>query len=197
MAQDLNFACRCGTLRGVLHDVAPGSGCNLECYCADCRAFARHLGVSDSLTPGGGSLLHQTIPASIEITAGADRIACKRLRPKGLYRWYASCCDTPLANTIGSSRLPLAGMWQPLIEDPAALGKLHTQGFTKYALREPGAPKKDRGTLTMLTGLIRRTLSAYLSGKARKSPFFDAKGAPVVAPVVLTETERRAAYDGG
>ncbi|MGY9048971.1 hypothetical protein P775_18915 [Puniceibacterium antarcticum] len=196
MPGDLDFSCRCGALRGVLHDVTPHDVCHLICYCADCRAFAHHMKVADQLEPGGGSPLVQVLPAHIKITAGVAQIACLRLSQKGLYRWYAACCGTPLANTVGTSKVPLAGLWRPLFADIAPFGPVACLGFTKMALREPGAPKKDKGLIGMLGGLLRRSTKAYLAGTARRSPFFDEQGRPVAQPHVLDATERRAAYAG-
>ncbi|WP_375228258.1 DUF6151 family protein [Roseobacter sp. S98] len=191
---DALFSCNCGTLKGVLHDAAPANVCHLVCYCKDCRAFARHMGQAAQLEPGGGSPLVQVLPARIDITEGADRIACLRLSPKGLHRWYASCCNTPLANTVGSPRMPLAGMWRGLFEQTEVFGPVVTRGFTKHALRERGAPKRDKGILRMMSGLIGRAVPAWMSGTARQSPFFDDAGQPVTAPVVLELSVRNALY---
>lgn len=189
---EVAFSCSCGTLKGVLHEVSPASGCHLLCYCKDCRAFARHMDQLDALEPGGGSPLFQVVPARIEITQGADRIACLRLSPKGLHRWYAACCRTPLANTVGSPRMPMAGMWRPLFAQTEAFGPVATLGFTKAAL--PGGPRKDKGLGRMFGGLLKRSLAAYLNGTARQSPFFDAAGTPVAAPQILSKEDRVAAY---
>lgn len=189
---DVSFSCACGTLKGVLHEAAPENGCHLLCFCKDCRAFARHMGQMDALEPGGGSPLVQVLPARIEITQGADRIACLRLSPKGLHRWYAACCNTPIANTVGSSRMPLAGMWRPLFGEIEAFGPVTTLGFTKAAL--PGGPRKDKGLGKMFGGLLKRALAAYLNGTARQSPFFDRAGAPVVTPELISKEARAAAY---
>lgn len=194
MQTDLEFSCACGDLRGVLHHAIPREVCHLICYCNDCRAFTRHMGVADQLEPGGGSPLIQVLPARIEITAGAEHIACLRLTKKGLHRWYAACCGTPLANTVGTSRVPLAGMWRPLFADAAPLGPVGTYGFTKMALPAADAPRKDKGLVAMLGGLLRRSVAAYLSGTARQSPFFDIQGQPVATPKILSAQERTAAY---
>ncbi|WP_187429599.1 hypothetical protein ROLI_024970 [Roseobacter fucihabitans] len=194
MTDDVDFSCTCGTLKGVLHDVSPETGCHLICYCQDCRAFARHMGRLGALEPGGGTPLVQVLPAKIEITDGAEHIACLRMGPKGLHRWYAACCNTPLANTVGTPKMPLAGMWRPLFARIDAFGPVTTQGFTKMALPEMGRPRKDRGLARMMGGLIKRSLSAYMSGTARKSPFFEQNGTPVTPPQVLSDTDRKAAY---
>ncbi|WP_300031764.1 DUF6151 family protein [uncultured Roseobacter sp.] len=191
---DAPFSCSCGTLKGVLHDAAPQHVCHLVCYCRDCRAFARHMGCADQLEPGGGSALVQVLPARIDITQGADSIACLRLSPKGLHRWYASCCNTPLANTVSTPRVPMAGMWRGLFDQTDVFGPVRTLGFTKHALKERGAPRRDKGLFAMLSGLIGRAVPAWISGDARRTPFFDEAGAPVTAPVVLDLKQRNTLY---
>ena len=194
MTRTAHFSCRCGGVTGLLHDAAPAQVCHLVCYCRDCRAFARYMDRMGALEPGGGSSLVQVLPARIEMSSGAQHIGCLRLSPKGLHRWYATCCGSPLANTVGSSRMPLAGMWRPLFADPSIFGPVRVHGFVKSALSGQGAPAKDKGLAFMLGGLIKRGLGAYMAGTARHSPFFDAAGAPVSVPHVLTGDERRAAY---
>lgn len=189
---DVAFSCSCGTLKGVLHEVSPATACHLMCYCKDCRAFARHMGKAEDLEPGGGSPIVQVLPARIEIMQGADQIACLRLSPKGLHRWYAACCNTPLANTPGTAKVPFAGMWRPLFEATEAFGPIVALGFTKAAL--PGGPRKDKGLSRMLGGLIKRSLAAYMNGTARQNPFFDTDGKPVVQPEIIGKKERAAAY---
>lgn len=195
--RDLPFSCRCGALRGVLRDAAPRNGCHAVCYCTDCRAFARHLGVADTLEPGGGSALFQTVPNLIDITQGTANLACLRLSPKGMHRWYAACCNTPLANTTGSSRMPFAGLSCLIFDDVAPLGPIVVRGFTKHALPGAGAPKKDRGMARMVGGLVRRSLATYMAGTARTTPFFTPEGRPVVCPRILSAEEIRAAHAGG
>lgn len=189
---DVKFSCDCGRLKGVLHDATPKNCCHLICYCKACRAFARHLGQADALKAGGGSPLVQVAPSRIEITDGAEHIACLRLSPKGLHRWYAACCDTPLANTLGTPKLPLAGMWLPNFETPEAFGPVTTHAHVKMALS--GGPRKDTGTGKMIGGLLKRTVAGYLSATARESPFFNTEGTPIVAPTVLSREARAAAY---
>src|SRR5262249_31767225 len=92
--------CRCGGVRGRVKDAAPQTVNRLVCYCDDCQAFAHHLGRADLLDPHGGTDIVQVAPASVAFDEGADRIEGVRLGPKGLYRWYAKCCNTPVGNTV-------------------------------------------------------------------------------------------------
>ena len=89
-----SLRCRCGTLRGyVSHPEDVNRG---VCYCKDCQAFAHFLETADSvLDSAGGTEVIQTTPANVTITQGQSKLACVRLRNKGLLRWYTSCCKTP------------------------------------------------------------------------------------------------------
>ena len=72
------------------------------CYCDDCQAFAHQLGRADLLDSNGGTDIVQVAPASPHIRQGQDKIAALRLSPKGLYRWHARCCNTPVGNTLSA-----------------------------------------------------------------------------------------------
>ena len=37
-------------------------------------------------------------------TQGKDRLACMSLSDKGMLRWYTTCCNTPIGNTMRNSR---------------------------------------------------------------------------------------------
>src|SRR5690349_9274547 len=101
MSQDVELRCRCGEVGGRVKDAAPGAVNRVVCYCDDCQAFAHHLGRADLLDAQGGTDIVQVAPpASLVFDRGSDRIVGLRLTPKGLYRWYAISCKTPVGNTV-------------------------------------------------------------------------------------------------
>ncbi|WP_232313432.1 DUF6151 family protein [Enterovibrio coralii] len=107
---ELTIRCECGTLTGVLEDVSPKRGNHMMCYCDDCQRYARYLGDAEKwLDEWGGTEVFQVAPAKIKILTGADQLKCVRLKPKGIYRYYAKCCRTPIANTI-SYKTAFAGL---------------------------------------------------------------------------------------
>lgn len=118
------LSCRCGQVRGWVNDASPRSANCVVCYCRDCQAFAHALGRPDILDAKGGSDVIQIAPATLTISEGEGQVAAKRLTERGLYRFYASCCRTPLGNTPGAS-IPLIGIPKPAFEvggqDPDAL----------------------------------------------------------------------------
>src|ERR1700759_4852191 len=72
---------------------SPGTVQRVVLYCRGLQAFAHRLGRADLLDDHGGSDIVQVAPASLTFVQGQDRIKGLRLKPKGLYRWYASCCN--------------------------------------------------------------------------------------------------------
>ena len=104
---DLPLRCQCGHVRGIASDVSPSSGFRFVCYCEDCQAFARFLERLDVLDPAGGTDIFQMPPARVKLSAGTDAVRCLRLSDKGVLRWYADCCRTPIGNTAASPRFPV------------------------------------------------------------------------------------------
>jgi hypothetical protein len=184
----LTWKCRCGALRAELQ---PGDGTHLICYCKDCQAYARHLGAAELLDAGGGTAVYATLPHRLKITRGAEHLALLRLGPKGPFRWYAACCATPFANTAATAKLPFASLLVHGLEEPAALGPV------RACLRceEASGPVagRARSPAALAWPAMARALKARVSGRHRDTPFFDAGGAPVAAPRVLSRAERAAA----
>ncbi len=48
----------------------------------------------------GGSQIIQVPPKNLTFTQGREVLASMRLTEKGLLRWYAGCCNTPIGNTL-------------------------------------------------------------------------------------------------
>lgn len=192
---DIAIACRCGAFGAVLKDASPKTGSHVQCYCKDCQAGAKALGAQDTLMPRGGTDIFQTVPAGVEITKGAEHLAAFRLSPRGLIRWYASCCDTPVFNTLGHQKLSFVGLFVNTMQGDAvdkAVGKVIAVNSVEGA--QPGAGTlKNYGFNKAGFNVIARHFGAMLRGDAKKGPFFDGEGAPVVTPRVLSKEERKAA----
>jgi hypothetical protein len=191
---ELPLRCRCGTVRGVAHDVAPGNVNHCFCYCDDCQAFAHYLGRADDvLDAHGGTEITQMSPASLAFTAGAAKIAAIRLTPKGLVRWYASCCDTPIGNTMAARGVPFIGVVHAFIDAPSdALGPIRGRGFAQSAKGGRAAvPKDGMPDLVMVARVLVKLIRWRLRGDHKRSPLFDAAtGRPLAEPRVLKDAER-------
>jgi Family of unknown function (DUF6151) len=202
---DLPLRCACGAVHGLLRGVGPERGNRIVCYCDDCQAFAHYLGrAGEILDANGGTDIFQTSPARVAITGGADQLVCVRLTSKGLLRWYAGCCRTPIANTPPSAQLPFVGLIHRFADHAgdgrsrdAVLGPVRARLFGRYALGDRrGLNADDRPPVRMILRLAASLLAARLRGEHRASPFFDPRsGEPVAAPRVLGERERRPLTD--
>jgi|GEM_PF-5060279 len=109
MATDVELECRCGKVHGWLREASARTVNRLVCYCDDCQAFVHHLGRGDLLDASGGTDIIQVAAGSLSFDRGTENITGLRLGPKGLFRWYASCCKTPVGNTV-TPVLPLVGV---------------------------------------------------------------------------------------
>lgn len=199
MARDVELECKCGEVHGHARDVSAKTVNRVICLCADCQAFAHHLGRADLLDPRGGSDIIQLAPAAVSFDRGTDKIAALRLGPKGPYRWYATCCKTPLGNTVKPS-VPFVGIVHELFRDARdperrleLFGPPRATIHGKYAIGEPppGSVKPNLGFLVHTAALI---LGWKIRGRAWPHPYFDrATGEPRFPVVVLSREERDAA----
>ncbi|OOF22990.1 hypothetical protein BZJ19_13845 [Salinivibrio proteolyticus] len=176
----LNIQCACGQVTGEIIDARRSQRC--VCYCKDCQAFAEKLGYHTELKPGGGTEILQITPAQLRVYRGRDKLSCARLSEKGLYRWYASCCHTPIANTI-SAAIPFIGIISSCYhiegdnEEEIGPVRWYVQG---QDARSP-IPEKNVHPRFPLSLMIRTALRigwARLLGQHRPNAFFDRQGQP-------------------
>ncbi|AXT34550.1 hypothetical protein D1820_05930 [Phaeobacter sp. LSS9] len=187
MADPLSFACDCGKIRGELSQEARKAGTRIVCFCADCRANEIYHNQPD---PAPGPVdLFQVNPDGVRFHQGQDLLRLMRLSPKGLFRWYAGCCGTPMANTLAKPTLPFAGLRSDRFADKDALGKIRARAFVPKQGKQP----RTEGAARMVMSLLSRMISARLSGRWRETPFFDVEsGEPVSKPEVISKEERAA-----
>jgi hypothetical protein len=185
--------CQCGTLRGnVSHTERV---CRGVCYCKDCQAYAHFLGKADEiLDEMGGSDVVATLPQHVTFTQGIEALACMSLSDKGMLRWYASCCNTPIGNTARDFKVSHVGLLHNCLKDPStsldsAFGPVRMRVGMKSAR---GAPKAMAASTTVsILRFMARLVRARLDGSYKNTPFFDPQaGTPRVSPKVLTPDER-------
>ncbi len=199
MGRDLELECKCGALHGLARDVSGDTVNRVICLCIDCQTFAHHLGRADLLDEHGGSDVIQVAPASLTYDKGTEKIAAVRLGPKGPYRWYATCCKTPLGNTIQPS-VPFVGILPELFveaRDPARrddlFGPPRAAINGKDAIGEP-PPGSVKTNLRFLGHTIVTILGWKLRGRSWPHPYFErSTGEPRFPVQVLTREEREAA----
>ena len=192
-AEDVALRCRCGAVRGVARAVSPSSINRCFCYCDDCQAFAHFLGrEGEVLDAYGGTEVAQMSLANVAFTAGVDNVAAVRLTAKGLMRWYASCCNTPIGNTLATPALPFIGLIRAFIDAPSSvLGPVRGRGFANNAKGGRAAvPKDGWPDVVMLARVLPKLLGWRLRGDHKRSALFDAAYRPLAEPRVLDAAER-------
>ena len=184
--------CRCGDVHGRVTNASPKTVNRIVCYCDDCQAFAHHLGRADLLDAHGGTDLVQVAPASLSFYRGTERIAGLRLAAKGLLRWYATCCKTPLGNTAGPA-IPFVGIVaQAIPEADAVVGKPIGAILGKFAIGTP-PPGSTQHNPRLLLRAVRMVLGWRLGGKTWPHPFFDRASRGARWPITtLSPAERDA-----
>ena len=199
MPTDLPIRCFCGALRGVASGVSSDCGNRVVCYCDDCQSFAHFLGHADEILDAhGGTDIFQMSPARLQITEGADHLACMRLTPRGPLRWYSDCCRTPIGNTPPTRHVPFVGLIHSCM-DHAADGRPLDAMLGPVRMRVHGRFAKgdrtelavyDRAPVFMFLRLAGMALMGRLRGDHNHSPFFDARtGEPSATPRILSEDE--------
>jgi hypothetical protein len=190
VGQTLHFSCACGELTGRLVDISARDGRHIVCHCNDCRVNLVALGHSD---PGAeGVDLFQTTPDKIKIDKGGENLALLRLSGKGLMRWYAKCCSTPLFNTTTKRGLPMVGISAKTIDEYSALGPVTSRAYKK----QPDGKVTHENAGPLITSMMARMGKAWIDGSWRDTPFFDDTGTPVRDARVLSREERAAAFMG-
>jgi hypothetical protein len=117
---------------------------------------------------------------------------------RGLLRWYADCCNTPIANTPRNPKIPYVGLVHSCLDEgplpiDAAFGRRRLAANTKSARNvvrsTPVASAIGVGRLML------SLLGARLSGGYKDNPVFEpVTSTPVRAVRVLSATERQRAY---
>ena len=190
----IRLRCHCGKLQGELDTAAVAA--RAKCYCTDCRAFARFLGNEIEILDGaGGTEVAAALPSGLRFTQGLDHLACMSLSPKGIYRWYANCCRTPVGNTPRNPKLPYVGVIRACLdaspaELDAALGREHIAAHTKTAYRKvETTPAATAWAVLRIGGKI---VKARLTGSWKNNPFFVPGSAdPVRTPLVISREQRQ------
>jgi hypothetical protein len=196
MSQTVELRCRCGQVEGTVSNASPRTSSRVICYCDDCQAFLHHLGRSELLDAHGGTDIIQVAPARLVYRRGADQIRGIRLSPKGMYRWYASCCKTPLGNTM-SPAIPFVGIvaqaFQHKEQRPDDIfGEPIGRVLGKFAIGTP-PPGSTSLNLGLLWRALRAVLGWRLSGKTWPHPFFIRETrAPAYPVTILSSAEREA-----
>jgi hypothetical protein len=197
MRSNISLKCRCGLLWGKVINVSNTMGLRGVCMCDDCQAYVHYLGCAkEVLDKNGGTDVFPVVPANLKITQGIEQLKCLRLTENGMFRWYAGCCKTPIANSMRSYKIPFAGVIHLIMDHKSdgvnreeAIGPVRARFNAKF-----GIGNSSMDALIPTLGLILNTvfflLRGWIKGLHKPSPFFSAEGKPVVEPYILSALER-------
>ncbi|MEL7150122.1 MAG: DUF6151 family protein [Pseudomonadota bacterium] len=166
------WKCDCGSVEATL----PTDGMRLVCYCESCRGFVERLGSGDRLNAAGGNDLLQVAPDQVEIR-GAEHLRWMKMTEKGPTRWYTACCSTPMANTLGTRKVPFASFQVHDIRPAEAVPAIDAHVNLKGALARVEEPLGSMRAV--IFSFISRVLSAWVTGRWRRNPFFTQDGKPI------------------
>jgi len=147
----------------------------------------------------GGTDVVATLAKHVSFTSGTDFLACLSLTERGLLRWYARCCGTPIGNTLKNFRVPYVGLVHTCLGTPAVIeasfGPVRMRVNTKSAQGRPKVmPLSQAAALLRFFPML---LLARLDGSYKATPFFTADGTPVAQRKVLTRLELETARNAG
>jgi len=193
------FQCPCGGVRGeLLHSERALRGI---CHCKDCRAYSNHLGTSARTHDAhGGATFIATQAKHVRLCEGTQHLACLSLSERGLLRWYATCCTTPIASSLRNWKVPYVSLVHTcLTSDPAAFERafprLQMRVNTGSATQTP--PALVLKTFASLAKFIPAVGASGLTGAYKPNPFLTSEGEPVAPITVLSATQRDRAYGIG
>ena len=176
----MRWKCNCGDVELA---VEPGDGTRLVCYCTSCQDCANRFGGGDSLDAAGGTDLFQTAPETVKIVKGQSNLSWIKLTPKGPHRWHTTCCDTPMANTLGTRAIPFTTVLAHNIDDKASLGPIVARVNRASATQNIDGEHGSMGKV--IRPLLWRMLRSRLSGRYKQSPFFASDGTLIAKGVTV------------
>ncbi len=192
----VSFGCNCGEVRGTIDNAELLYGEHFTCMCDDCQAYIHHIGRgADFLDENAGSDIAPVAPANLKFTAGAEKLKCVRLNPKGLHRFYAGCCKTPIANVMPPSfgYIGFACGIFPEPERTKVFGPVKARVMGKFGRGTMPADASPGITMKLVGSTFIGVSRMWFKGWRRPSPFFDSNSnQPVVRPYIIEPKERSA-----
>ncbi len=223
MNQKLTVSCECTKVLASVNLSEQRKPTRMKCYCIDCQTYAQHLNAAETqLDTNGGTDILQLSPATLSIQYGKELLGNLNLKPDGIYRWYSTCCNTPLFNTPSKVDMPYLGLittnitkisqtTRPAKGKKSQSTKVDNEnrdnalndclGPVKYGVcagkQHPMStdwPVAKGFGLRGILGTLRNMARWRLRGDHKKSVLIDAETAePLVPPTLISLEERQAA----
>lgn len=192
----MQVQCRCGKFQGLLPKLPGDTAGRLKCYCDDCQNYLIHLDRTDLLDKNGGTEIVAVYPKDFVVEKGEDYLACLRLSASGPYRWYTTCCHSPVANT--RAKVGWLGVFANVFNDrdpqylSSTLGNVKSAIMGKYA--KGTVPDGTAATFNFkaFATVGPFMLKAFFKKAYQPSPFFQSDGTTSAKPLrMMTDAERQ------
>ncbi len=190
MTQPVQIRCQCGQFQAQLQ---PAHWPLLaRCYCQDCRRYAQHFQQPEPLLDGNnpegqiGSAVMVIHPQQLKIIQGAPQLRCLQQRPKGAWRWYTGCCQTPILNMAAQVQTHHLALLLSALE-PSGREYYCAQSMLKVC-QDASIKVTLQQRLTFVSFALRYALGmihAKLTQAHRKNPLIDPQRRQPIAQVEL------------
>lgn len=179
-SRTIKLECSCGEVQGQLNNVDSSKAFHVHCLCDDCQDTAEHLGKADQILDiHGGSELYQTYPAFVKISKGIEKLKAVQVKENGIYRWYASCCNMPVANIMNSPKIPFAGVSVKFMkfdsdqEKQDALGPVIMKAFGKSARGRMPKDAHIKFPISFIPKIIKFMAIGFIRGLNSPTVFYN------------------------
>lgn len=185
----MNIQCDCGKFHAELTHFPKRSTGRLFCYCDDCQKFLNKIQRQELLDEFGGTQVITVYPNDVKFTQGKEFLKCNRLSQKGLSRWVASCCNTPIANTI--PKFPWVAIYHNCFTNVdkdilEKLGPVKSRIMGKFKVGTPPFPVSDKLNFKDYWAVGPFIFKGMLLKKYIGSPFYQEDSrTPISKPEIL------------
>lgn len=156
--------CKCGKVEGCVKAKKEDS-IRIHCFCEDCRVYARFVAAQgnheeETIGKNGDNRVVQVCKQAVTIEKGQEFLQLARKGPPSkdnkqlfMHRFYASCCGSPLFNTVDF--LGFVGVFTDFLDENHTKFDGPVCMFPEKALNKPDPPIKDIFAPDFLWKLVR------------------------------------------
>jgi hypothetical protein len=194
----MDVECDCGSVKGIVQSKNL-KGYRAICLCDDCQAYVHYIQRTDILDANGGTDIIPVMPLHYTFQSGIEHLKCIRLSSKGMFRWYASCCNSPMGNSMSSSAIPYVGVPAHVFAKKYSaeqieieFGPIRERIQAKYAKGALPPLSQKKVSFIFLLRVIKLITFALLIGAGKPFPFVKKDGSLISEPYILSKNEREA-----
>lgn len=178
MTETLHFSCDCQKVTGKISQYEASLKQHLTCYCSCCRGFMKHLGCQDkTVDPNGGINVIHLHPRQISFEAGSEYLRPLKLTDKPTYRWYTTCCQTPIATTPKTAVMPFVSLSTYVLKNANdRLGPVTGHVHLDTALQDMSQLKSQEVSMGyIMKKVVKFMIREIFTRPKTRNPFFDSK----------------------